>query len=103
MVFHLYGSCEDRGPHGMRGGKRGDLSGQHYWTEVDGIRWEIESERRRPRDPALWSASYFNDGGRDLNDMTHDEILEAWVVVVGTSRAELEEQILEATRELQPC
>ena len=45
LVFHRYGEYDRER---RRGGRRGDLSGQDYWCEVDGVRWEIESEAFRP-------------------------------------------------------
>lgn len=52
MTFHRYGGHD---PVHRRGGRLGDLSGQDYWTEVDGIRWEIETSRQ-PWTPTLWTA-----------------------------------------------
>ena len=77
MTFHRYGSHD---PERGRGGRYGDLSGQDYWTEVDGVRWEIESSRQ-PFTPTMWTA--WTGEGADYT------FLIAW------SRQELKDKIAE--------
>jgi len=83
LIFHRYGTCKVVGGH-MRGGRTYCLDGADYWTVApDGTRWEITTERDRPRAPAVWSA--FRDGG---------ECEEDWIVAL--SRKELEDKILDS-------
>lgn len=83
MTFHRYGSFDQE--H-RRGGRYGDLSGQDYWTEVDGVRWEIESSRQ-PWTPTMWTA------------WTGDPADDSYVFLIAWSRQDLKEQIaLETVR-----
>ena len=69
ITLHRYGKF-DR-DHG-RGGRYGDLSGQDYWTEYNGTRWEIETARTRSRNPAMWTA--WNGSGTFLVAFSRKEL-----------------------------
>lgn len=62
ISFHRYGHSTET-PQGIwRGGRAGDLSGADYWTESNGRRWEIESDRA-PWLPTFWLAWTYQDDG----------------------------------------
>ena len=74
-TLHRYGKHD---PEHHRGGRYGDLSGQDYWIEVDGVRWEVES-KRSPWQPTMWIAWPSPDSGleyRYLIAWSRQEIIE---------------------------
>jgi len=84
VTFHRYGRATKIASGETRGGRYGDLSGQDYWAEVNGRRWEIESSSSRGGGGRrLWMA---NTGSIEGND---------YDVVIGWGRKDLVEKIRE--------
>lgn len=72
-------------------GRKYDLSGQRYWTEVSGVRFEIKTWRSRPRNPAIWMAWQTDSDGNSIPASN----------IVAHGRVELEQKLAAAVAALR--